>query len=138
LTKIPGKDFVSLRKGLQNTKLQMLLRGQNIVGYRHYPDDVLEEFIKKAVANGIDIIRIFDALNDLRNMEKAIEYTKKAGAHAQGTLSYTISPLHNIDYFVRVALILKRWAPTQFALRIWPASLPPTMLMSWWDALKLK
>jgi len=103
----PWERLRQLRKGLKNTKLQMLLRGQNIVGYRHYPDDVLEEFIKKAVVNGIDIIRIFDALNDLRNMEKAIEYTKKEGAHAQGTLSYTISPLHNIDYFVRVGLDLK-------------------------------
>ena len=103
----PWDRLRQLRKGLKNTKLQMLLRGQNIVGYRHYPDDVLEEFIKKAVGNGIDIIRIFDALNDLRNMEQAIRYTKAEGAHAQGTLSYTISPLHNIDYFVNVAQDLK-------------------------------
>ncbi len=103
----PWERLRQLRKGLKNTKLQMLLRGQNIVGYRHYPDDVLEEFVKKAVSNGIDIIRIFDALNDLRNMEKAIEYTRKEGAHAQGTLSYTISPLHNNDHFVRVADNLK-------------------------------
>ncbi len=103
----PWERLRRLRQGLKNTKLQMLLRGQNIVGYRHYPDDVLAEFIKKAVANGIDIIRIFDALNDLRNMEKAIKFTRKEGAHAQGTLSYTISPLHNIDYFVKVAQDLK-------------------------------
>ncbi len=103
----PWERLRRLREGLKNTKLQMLLRGQNIVGYRHYPDDVLQEFINKAVSNGIDIIRIFDALNDLRNMEKAIEYTKAAKAHAQGTLSYTISPLHNIDYFVKVGQDLK-------------------------------
>lgn len=103
----PWDRLRQLRKGLKNTKLQMLLRGQNIVGYRHYPDDVLQEFIKKAVGNGIDIIRIFDALNDLRNMEKAICFTKDEGAHAQGTLSYTISPLHNIGYFVGVARDLK-------------------------------
>lgn len=103
----PWERLRVLRKGLPNTKLQMLLRGQNIVGYRHYADDVLEEFIKKTVAGGIDIIRIFDALNDLRNMEKAIEYTRKEGAHVQGAFSYTISPLHSNEYFVKVARDLK-------------------------------
>ncbi len=97
----PWERLRKLRKKLKSTKLQMLLRGQNLVGYRHYPDDVLEEFIKKAVSNGIDIIRIFDALNDLRNMEKAISRTRAEGAHAQGTISYTISPFHSIDYFVK-------------------------------------
>ncbi len=103
----PWERLRQLRKGLKSTKLQMLLRGQNIVGYRHYPDDVLVEFIKKAVANGIDIIRIFDALNDLRNMEKAIYATKEEGAHAQGTISYTISPFHDNDYFIKVGSDLK-------------------------------
>jgi oxaloacetate decarboxylase (Na+ extruding) subunit alpha len=103
----PWERLRQLRKGLKSTKLQMLLRGQNIVGYRHYPDDVLEEFVKKAVANGIDIIRIFDALNDLRNMEQAIRFTKQEGAHAQGTISYTISPFHSNDYFVQVGHDLK-------------------------------
>lgn len=103
----PWERLRQLRKGFKNTKLQMLLRGQNIVGYRHYPDDVLVEFIKKAVYNGLDIIRIFDALNDLRNMEKSIQATKKEGALAQGTICYTISPLHNNDYFVQMGLKLK-------------------------------
>ncbi len=103
----PWDRLRQLRKGLKNTRLQMLLRGQNIVGYRHYPDDVLAEFVKKAVGNGIDIIRIFDALNDLRNMEQAILYTKDENAHAQGTISYTISPLHDNDYFVRIGKQLK-------------------------------
>lgn len=103
----PWERLRQLRKGLKNTKLQMLLRGQNIVGYRHYPDDVLAEFIKKTVANGMDIIRIFDALNDVRNMEQAILFTKKEGAHAQGTISYTISPLHNNDYFVQLGKKLR-------------------------------
>ncbi len=103
----PWHRLRQLRKYLKNTRLQMLLRGQNLVGYRHYPDDVLAEFIKKAVANGIDIIRIFDALNDLRNMEKAIYCTKEEGAHAQGTISYTISPFHDLDYFIRVSRDLK-------------------------------
>lgn len=103
----PWDRLRRLRAGLPKTKLQMLLRGQNIVGYKHYPDDVLIEFVKKAVANGIDIIRIFDALNDLRNMEQAIKTTSTEGAHAQGTLSYTVSPLHDNDYFVKLALSLK-------------------------------
>ncbi len=103
----PWDRLRQLRKGLKNTKLQMLLRGQNIVGYKHYPDDVLGEFIKKAVFNGIDIIRIFDALNDLRNMEQAIRFTRQEGAHAQGAISYTISPLHNINYFVGIGRDLK-------------------------------
>ncbi len=103
----PWERLRQLRKGFRKTKLQMLLRGQNIVGYRHYPDDVLEEFVKKAVANGIDIIRIFDALNDLRNLEQAIHFTKREGAHAQGTISYTISPFHSNDYFVKVGHELK-------------------------------
>ncbi len=103
----PWERLRQLRRGLKNTRLQMLLRGQNLVGYRHYPDDVLNEFIKKAVENGIDIIRIFDALNDLRNMEQAIYRTKAEKAHAQGTISYTTSPFHSIDYFVQVGLDLK-------------------------------
>ena len=103
----PWERLRQLRKGLKNTKLQMLLRGQNIVGYRHYPDDVLVEFIKRAVGNGIDIIRIFDALNDLRNMELAIKTTREEGAHAQGTISYTISPLHDNDHFINFGEKLK-------------------------------
>lgn len=103
----PWERLWTLRKYLKNTKLQMLLRGQNILGYRHYADDVVEEFIKRAVAGGIDIIRIFDALNDVRNMEKALEVTKKEGVHAQGTLSYTISPFHNMDYFVNMGKTLE-------------------------------
>ena len=81
----------------------MLLRGQNLLGYHHYADDVVEMFVKKSVENGIDIIRIFDALNDIRNLKKAIEVTKETGAHAQGTVVYTISPVHNIDYYVDLA-----------------------------------
>jgi oxaloacetate decarboxylase (Na+ extruding) subunit alpha len=103
----------------------MLLRGQNIVGYRHYPDDVLEEFIKKAVSNGIDIIRIFDALNDLRNMEKAIYCTKQEGAHAQGTLSYTISPFHSNDYFVRVGHDLKELGSDSICIKDMAGLLAP-------------
>lgn len=103
LNEDPWERLRALRGAFKNTKLQMLLRGQNILGYKHYPDDVVEEFVKKAIENGIDIVRIFDALNDLRNLETSIMATKKYGAHAQGAISYTISPVHNTEYYVKVA-----------------------------------
>ena len=92
-----------LKERIKKTPLQMLLRGQNLLGYRHYPDDVVELFVQKSVENGIDIIRIFDALNDIRNMQRSIEVAKKCGAHVQGTVVYTISPVHSIEYFVSLA-----------------------------------
>lgn len=113
----PWERLRRLRQIFKQTKLQMLLRGQNIVGYRHYPDDVVAEFVKKAVSNGIDIIRIFDALNDVRNMEQAIKSTKAEGAHAQGTISYTISPLHNIDHFVEMGQKLKSLGVDSIAIK---------------------
>ena len=103
LSEDPWERLRALRGAFKNTKLQMLLRGQNILGYKHYPDDVVEEFVKKAIENGIDIVRIFDALNDLRNLETSIMATKKYGGHAQGAISYTISPVHNTEYYVKVA-----------------------------------
>jgi len=85
------------------TKLQMLLRGQNILAYRNFADDVVEYFVQKSIANGIDILRIFDALNDPRNVETAIKACKKEGGHAQGTVCYTISPVHDLQHFVNDA-----------------------------------
>lgn len=96
-----------LKAVIRKTPLQMLLRGQNILGYRHYSDDVVTEFCKRAVDNGIGIIRIFDAVNDIRNMEVAIKASKEAGAHVQGTVVYTISPVHNIESYVKLAKELK-------------------------------
>lgn len=92
-----------LKARMPNTLFLMLLRGQNVVGYKHYPDDVLERFIVHAHANGIDVFRIFDALNDVRNMRKAIEVVKREGAHAQASISYTIGPPYSVDYFVTTA-----------------------------------
>lgn len=92
-----------LKAIIRKTPLQMLLRGQNILGYRHYPDDVVREFCHRAVDNGISIIRVFDALNDIRNMEAAMRASREAGAHVQGTVVYTISPVHNIDAYVKLA-----------------------------------
>jgi oxaloacetate decarboxylase alpha subunit len=92
---------------MPNTKLQMLLRGQNILGYKHYADDVVDEFVKKSIENGIDIFRIFDALNDTRNMRQAIESTLKYGGHVEGCICYTTSPVHTREYFVNLALELE-------------------------------
>lgn len=105
------------RSALKNTKLQMLLRGQNLVGYKHYPDDVVEEFVKKAISNGIDIIRIFDALNDIRNIKKALECTKKEGGHAQATISYTTSPVHNLEYYLRVSKELEEMGADSLCIK---------------------
>ena len=95
----PWERLRELKKRFKKTPLQMLLRGQNVVGYRHYADDVVEKFCELAVKNGMDIFRIFDALNDLRNLETAIKAVKKAGGHAQGTVCYTISPVHTVDMY---------------------------------------
>jgi len=99
----PWERLRTFKKYMPNTKLQMLFRGQNILGYKHYADDVVEEFVKKSIENGIDVIRIFDALNDVRNLESAIKYTKKYKGWCEAALSYTTSPVHNIEYFVKLA-----------------------------------
>jgi len=99
----PWERLRKFKDRAKNTKLEMLLRGQNLVGYRHYPDDVVEAFVKKAYDNGIEVFRIFDALNDTRNLRKAIETAKKVGAIVKGVLSYTISPVHTVEYYVEIA-----------------------------------
>lgn len=103
LNEDPWERIRKLKEKCPNTPFQMLLRGQNIVGYKHYPDDVLEKFIELSVKNGMDIFRIFDALNDARNMRAAIEMTNKAGAHAQATVVYTTSPVHDIQHYLDTA-----------------------------------
>src|SRR5256712_12454920 len=99
----PWERLRALRAAMPNTRLQMLLRGQNIVGYRHYADDVLERFIERAATNGIDVFRIFDALNDLRNMEPAMREVKTCGKHVEASICYTVSPVHSLDRFVSLA-----------------------------------
>ena len=108
LNEDPWERLRKLRKALPKTKLQMLFRGQNILGYKHYADDVVDAFCRKSIENGIDIIRIFDALNDVRNLEQAIKSTKKYGGQVEATLSYTISPIHNEAYFVKLARELEQ------------------------------
>ena len=104
----PWERLRTIRKHVKNTKLQMLLRGQNLLGYKHYPDDIVRAFIRKSVECGIDIIRIFDALNDLRNIEVAVDEAIKAGAHVSGTLCYTTSPIHSLDMFVDLGKQLEK------------------------------
>ena len=99
----PWDRLRALRRAMPNTRLQMLLRGQNLLGYKHYADDVVDEFVKKSIENGIDVVRIFDALNDPRNMETAMRAVKKYGGHCEAAISYTVSPVHNEEYFVNLA-----------------------------------
>ncbi|MBQ8784094.1 MAG: pyruvate carboxylase subunit B [Clostridia bacterium] len=103
LAEDPWERLRKIRKAAPNTKLQMLLRGQNLLGYKHYPDDVVRMFVAKSIENGIDIIRIFDALNDIRNLEVAVDETNKRGAHASGTICFTTSPVHTLENYAKYA-----------------------------------
>ena len=103
LNEDPWDRLRTIREHCPNTKLQMLFRGQNMLGYRHYADDIVEYFVQKSVANGIDIIRIIDALNDVRYLQTAINATKKEKGHVQAAITYTISPVHNNEFFVKLA-----------------------------------
>lgn len=103
LNEDPWERLRQLKEKITNTPIQMLLRGQNLVGYKHYPDDIVEKFVEKAYSNGVDVFRVFDALNDVRNMETTIKTAKKQGAHVQGTISYTTSPVHSLDDFISLA-----------------------------------
>ncbi len=102
LNEDPWNRLREIRKRVKQTPLQMLLRGQNLLGYRHYADDIVDKFIEKAIENGIDIIRVFDALNDSRNMEACVKAVKKYNGHVQLTICYTISPVHTIDYYKKL------------------------------------
>ena len=108
LNEDPWERLRQLKKAMPNTKLQMLLRGQNILGYKHYADDVVDEFVKMSIKNGIDIIRIFDALNDTRNMKQAMDSCKKYGGICEATISYTTSPVHTNEYFINLAKELEK------------------------------
>ena len=113
----PWDRLRKIRKKMPNTKLQMLLRGQNILGYKHYPDDVVRKFVEYSVKNGIDIIRIFDALNDVRNLEVAIDETNKQGAHASGTICFTTSPVHTLEKNVQMVKDLKSMGVQSIAIK---------------------
>jgi len=122
----PWERLRQLREALPNTRLQMLLRGQNLLGYRHYSDDVVRAFVERAAKNGIDVFRIFDALNDVRNLQVSIEAIKKSGKHAQGAISYTISPVHSIEQFVDMALTLQKMGCDSIAIKDMAGLLTPS------------
>ena len=136
LNEDPWVRLRKIRDRVKNTKLQMLFRGQNILGYRHYADDVVEYFVQKSVANGIDIIRIFDALNDPRNLETSIKAANKEKAHAQAAISYTISPVHNNGYFVRYAKQLENMGADSICIKDMAGLLKPYVAYELVKAIK--
>lgn len=132
----PWVRLRQLRKAMPKTKLQMLLRGQNVVGYKHYPDDIVEKFVVLAKQNGIDVFRVFDALNDLRNMEYAMKIVKREGGHAQGTISYTISPVHTTEAFVKMGADLKAIGADSIAIKDMAGLITPYVAYDLVKALK--
>ncbi|MBC7322699.1 MAG: pyruvate carboxylase subunit B [Acetomicrobium sp.] len=138
LNEDPWERLRALRRVVKKTKLQMLLRGQNIVGYKHYPDDVVREFVKRAVGNGLDIIRVFDALNDLRNMEVAADQVKKEGAHLQLSICYTISPVHTLESLAQLAQEMKEMGADSICIKDMAGLLSPVAAYRLVKAIKEK
>ena len=134
----PWERLRALRRALPDTKLQMLFRGQNILGYRHYADDVVEEFVRLSIKNGIDVIRIFDALNDVRNLEAAVRATKKYKGICEAAISYTVSPVHNEEYFVDLACQLENMGADTICIKDMANLLLPYDAYSLVKALKSK
>ncbi|ODC02415.1 oxaloacetate decarboxylase subunit alpha [Terasakiispira papahanaumokuakeensis] len=121
----PWERIRALKKAMPNTRQQMLLRGQNLLGYRHYADDVVDRFVERAALNGVDVFRVFDAMNDPRNLKRAIEAVKREGKHAQGTLSYTTSPVHNMDAWVDLAKQIEDLGADSIAIKDMSGILAP-------------
>ena len=121
----PWDRIRELKKAMPNTPQQMLFRGQNILGYRHYADDVVERFVERAAVNGVDVFRVFDAINDTRNLETSIKAVRKVGKHAQGTISYTLSPVHNIDLWVNLAKQIESMGADSIAIKDMAGLLKP-------------
>jgi len=136
LNEDPWERLRLIKKRLKKTKTQMLLRGQNVVGYRHYSDEVVREFVKYAVGNGIDIVRVFDALNDLRNMSVAAETVKKEGAELQMTISYTISPVHTLELFAKQAKDMAEMGADSICIKDMAGLLSPVAVSSLVKAIK--
>lgn len=121
----PWERLAKLRKALPNSRIKMLLRGQNLLGYRHYSDDVVRAFVQKSADNGVDVFRIFDAMNDLRNVRTSVEAVKKLGKHAEGTIAYTTSPVHDIPYFIILAKELEAMGCDTLAIKDMAGLLTP-------------
>ena len=132
----PWERLRKLRKALPNTRLQMLLRGQNLLGYRHYSDDVVREFVRLAAREGIDVFRIFDALNDTRNLETAIAAVKEQGKHAQGTICYTVSPVHTYALYVEQAQAMVEMGADSIAIKDMAGLLTPTSAAELFGSLR--
>jgi pyruvate carboxylase subunit B len=132
----PWERLAKLRKALPNSQINMLLRGQNLLGYRHYSDDVVHAFVKKSAENGVDVFRVFDAMNDVRNLREAIAAVKKVKKHAIGTLSYTTSPVHDVAYFVAMAKELENSGADSIGIKDMAGLLTPTMAGELTKALK--
>lgn len=137
----PWERLRVIRKGFKNTKLQMLFRGQNILGYRHYADDVVEYFVQKSIANGIDIIRIFDALNDIRNLECAVKATNKEKGHAQIAISYTLGDAYTTEYYVNMAKKIEELGASSICIKDMAGLLVPyeatTLISAMKSAVKI-
>ncbi len=125
LNENPWERLRIIREHAKNTKLQMLLRGQNLLGYRHYPNDIVERFIHKSVTNGIDIIRVFDALNDTRNLETSMKAIRKEGAHCQCAISYTTSEIHTIEYYIKLAKEMEQMGADSICIKDMAGILTP-------------
>ncbi len=138
LNEDPWERLRTLRKLMPKSRLQMLLRGQNLLGYRHYEDGVVERFVEKSAANGIDVFRIFDALNDVRNLKTSINAVKKTGKHAQGAISYTISPLHTVAAFAEMALKLREMGCDSICIKDMAGLLKPQPAYDLVKAIKQK
>ena len=132
----PWERLRALRDGFKNTKLQMLFRGQNILGYKPYADDVVEYFVQKSIANGIDIIRIFDCLNDLRNLETAVKASKKEGGHAQVALSYTLGDAYTLDYWMEKAKAIEEMGADSICIKDMSGLLVPKASKELFTALR--
>jgi oxaloacetate decarboxylase alpha subunit len=125
LNEDPWERLRTIKSHVKKTKLQMLLRGQNLLGYKHYADDMVDEFVKKSIENGIDIIRIFDAFNDTRNLESAVRACKKYGGHAQGCVSYTLSPVHTNEMFIKLGKEIEQMGADSFCIKDMAGLLDP-------------
>ena len=132
----PWERLRKLRRALPNSRIQMLLRGQNLLGYRHYPDDVVRAFVQKCADNGVDVFRVFDAMNDVRNMRVSVEAVKAAGKHAEGAISFTTSPVHDIAYFVAQARELEAMGCDTLAIKDMAGLLTPYNTVELVKALK--
>lgn len=133
----PWERLKKLRKALPNSRIQMLLRGQNLLGYRHYSDDVVRSFVQKSADNGVDVFRVFDAMNDMRNLRVSIEAVKAAGKHAEGAISYTTSPVHDIAHFVSLAKELEAFGCDTLAIKDMAGLLTPQMTSELVKALRV-